>query len=247
MKQIKPILLIFTCIMFLVLNGCSSSAPNSNSLTFENAPEFITNSKSETSSTPQSFVDEFEKNGKREADYSIATEQIVRTGEIVDNLKITDYQSSEAATSSKAKVEILSAELMEISNDDLPLINKPDSTTDYKLALVKLKITNTGGKTADFACDTRIYRVNNENKIVSLSDENLFLGLAYYACEPQKELYGSTVRLASNETIEVTVGYLIPQSLITDDAAIYYELNPHEDSFFYDTGRKEVYFVEIKK
>ncbi|MEG0834994.1 MAG: hypothetical protein RR063_10475 [Anaerovoracaceae bacterium] len=248
MKQTKTILLIFTCVMSLVLNGCATSSPNSNSLKFENAPPFIANSNTKSgTSTPQSFVDEFETNEQREADYSIATEQMVRPVEIVDNLKITDFKSPEAATSSNASAEILSAELVEITSDYLPLLENADSTTDLKLALIKLKITNTGDKTADFVCDTQVDRVNKENPIVSLSDENLFLGLAYYTAEPQKKLYGSTIRLTSNETIEVTIGYLIPKSLITDDVEFYYELNSHGDSFFYDTGRKEVYFVEIEK
>lgn len=253
-KHLKRGGLLLWAIFSMALVGCDKQAVASEAQSYSmaaNAP-FVIDDNGSSGSEAQSFIDEFSANGEREADYHISPEQIVKTGETVSDVNMTDFHNTRPGFDSKAEVKILSAQIV-TDLSELPtegfvsaeIADADGSLQEAKLALVQMEISNTGAAAADFVYDSRMYRVSVNDALVSLGYDFLFSGIAYFDVKPPQTPYGSLIRLEAGETVTVSVGYFIPTRLITQDTVLYYELNAHEDSFFYDTGRKEVYFVEV--
>lgn len=253
-KHLKRGGFLLLAIFSMALVGCDKQAVASevqSSSIAANAP-FVINNNSSSSSKAESFIDEFSANAEREADYHISPEQIVKVGETVSDINMTDFSSTGPGFDSKAEVKILSAQIV-TDLSELPkegFVNAEAAGADgslqeAKLALVQMEISNTGGAAADFIYDSRIYRVSVNDALVSGGDDFFFMGIEYFDVTPPQTPYGDQIRLEAGETVTVSVGYFIPTHLITQDTVLYYELNAHGDSFFYDTGREEVYFVEV--
>lgn len=248
MKMTIPALLLSA----ILLTACSEKKTLSNNYTDTLVKPSAQSDSAATESqdTAQSAEskDAFEAFGQQETDYTIASEQIISVGDTVKNLNLMNFSSGTADFVSQATVTVDS--VRRISAQD-PLAAKivadPDTKTEgFDWVLLTMTIENTGTADADFCCEGTLWSVPQDTMEAQTSADHFWTGSAYLADNDSPVPTNSTIPIPAGAVVTFTSACQVSSDAPRDGDKLYWELNPHSDSFFYKAGRHEVYFVEIE-
>ena len=248
MKMTIPALLLSA----LLLTACSEEKTLSNNYTdtLVKPSAQSDSATAESHDTPQSAEskDSFEAFGQQETDYTIPSEQIIAVGDPRKNVNLMVFSSGTADFVSHATVTVDSVQ--RISAQD-PLAAKivvdPHTKTEgFDWVLLTMTIENTGTADADFCCDGTIWSVPQDTMEAQMSADHFWTDSAYLADNDSPVPTNGTIPIPAGTVVTFTSACQVPSDAPRDGEKLYWELNPHSDSFFYKAGRHEVYFVEIE-
>lgn len=248
MKMRMPALLLSA----ILLTACSEKKALSNNYTdtLVKPSAQSDSAAAESHDTPQSAEskDAFEAFGQQETDYTIPSEQIISVGDTIKNVNLMNFSSGTADFVSQATVTVDSVQ--RISAQD-PLAAKivadPDTKTEgFDWVLLTMTIENIGTADADFCCDGTLWSVPQDTMEGQMSADHFWTDSAYLADNDFPVPTNSTILIPAGAVVTFTSACQVPSDAPRDGEKLYWELNPHSDSFFYKAGRHEVYFVEIE-
>lgn len=194
-----------------------------------------------------SATNDFEAFGQQEMDYSIDEQQIVHIGDTIEGVNLMDFSGGTADFVSQANVTLNSVERVpDVDSIDGNLIaDEYAKSRDYNWVLLSMTIENTGPVKADFVITGSVWSVP-KNTMTALTDaEHYWTALAYVDSGGPLLVSGDCISLAPGKSITLTLACPISPNAPQEEETLYWELNPHGDSFFYESGRQEVWFVEI--
>lgn len=243
----RQIVLPFAMLLFLVACG-APRASNSYHSNLIKSSSMLPNENIDSSfGTDYDAENEFDANGFAPADYSLAPTQIVNVGDTIEPVNLMSFSSGTSDFVSQGRVALLSAERVSDKSalNTAAWIYESEKTSDTDLILVTMNIENIGEANADFCVNGTIYSVSPDNLLARTDYDHCWSSFAYCDDGTGQAPNSTCIPLDAGESITVTVGCAIPKEAPTEGEKLYWELNPHGDSFFYPTGRTEVWFVEL--
>lgn len=270
MKRFTPALLILT----LALTACTSQATSASSYdqnlvepadttSSSQLPTSVEESEASTSSpelstptvesqtpTSSSEYDPFQEFGVRETDYSLDPKQVVHIGDTVEGLNLMDFSSTSTTADFVSQAKVTVDAVQRISSTD-PLAAQINANEYYKNTgldwlLLTITIQNTGSAKADFVTGGGVWSVPEDTMVLQQDEAHFWAGNpAYLSGDITLSLLDDYFALAPGETVTVTLARTVSPDAPAENETLYWELNPHADSFFYDTGRDQVWFVEL--
>lgn len=254
MKHFTPALLILT----LALTACTSQATSASSYDQNLVEPADTSSSSKLSApvdesqtpTSSSEYDPFQEFGVRETDYSLDPKQVVHIGDTVEGLNLMDFSSTSTTADFVSQAKVTVDAVQRISSTD-PLAaqinaNEHDKNSGLDWLLLTITIQNTGSAKADFVTGGGVWSVPDDTMVLQQDAAHFWIGNpAYLSGDITSSLLADYFALAPGETVTVTLARTVSPDAPAENETLYWELNPHADSFFYDTGRDQVWFVEL--
>ena len=79
-----------------------------------------------------------------------------------------------------------------------------------------------------------------------MSADHFWTDSAYLADNDSPVPTNGIIPIPAGAVVTFTSACQVSSDAPRDGDKLYWELNPHSDSFFYKSGRHEVYFVEIE-
>ena len=192
--------------------------------------------------------DSFEAFGQQETDYTIPSEQIVSVGDTIKNVSLMNFSSGTADFASQATVTVDSVQRIS-AQDPLAaeIVADPYTKTEgFDWVLLTMTIENTGTADADFCCDGTLWSVPQDTMVAQMSADHFWTDSAYLADNDSPVPTNGTISIPAGDVVTFTSACQVSSDAPRDGEKLYWELNPHSDSFFYKAGRHEVYFVEIE-
>ena len=251
MKMRIPALLLSA----ILLTACSEKKALSNNYTdtLVKPSAQSDSAAAESQDTPQSAEasgkqDSFEAFGQQETDYTIPSEQIVSVGDTIKNVNLMNFSSGTADFVSQAAVTVDSVQRIS-AQDPLAaeIVADPYTKTEgFDWVLLTMTIENTGTADADFCCEGTLWSVPQDTMEAQMSADHFWTGSAYLADNDSPVPTNSTIPIPAGAVVTFTSSCQVSSDAPGDGDKLYWELNPHSDSFFYKAGRHEVYFVEIE-
>lgn len=248
MKMRIPALLLSA----ILLTACSEEKTLSNNYTdtLVKPSAQSDSAAAESHDTPQSAEskDSFEAFGQQETDYTIPSEQIISVGDTIKNVDLMNYSSGTADFVSQATVTVDSVQRIS-AQDPLAaeIVADPYTKTEgFGWVLLTMTIENTGTEDADFCCDGTLWSVPQDTMEAQMSADHFWTGSAYLADNDSPVPTNSIIPIPAGAVVTFTSACQVSSDAPRDGDKLYWELNPHSDSFFYKAGRHEVYFVEIE-
>lgn len=248
MKMTIPALLLSA----ILLTACSEKKTLSNNYTDTLVkPSSQSNSAAaESHDTSQSAEskDSFEAFGQQETDYTIPSEQIVSVGDTIKNVNLMNFSSGTADFASQATVTVDSVQRIS-AQDPLAaeIVADPYTKTEgFDWVLLTMTIENIGTADADFCCDGTLWSVPQDTMVAQMSADHFWTDSAYLADNDSPVPTNSIIPIPAGAVVTFTSACQVSSDAPRDGEKLYWELNPHSDSFFYKAGRHEVYFVEIE-
>ena len=119
-------------------------------------------------------------------------------------------------------------------------------TEGFDWVLLTMTIENIGTADADFCCDGTLWSVPQDTMEAQMSADHFWTDSAYLAENDSPVPTNSTISIPAGAVVTFTFACQVSSDAPRDGEKLYWELNPHSDSFFYKAGRHEVYFVEIE-
>ena len=119
-------------------------------------------------------------------------------------------------------------------------------TEGFDWVLLTMTIENIGTADADFCCEGTLWSVPQDTMEGQMSADHFWTDSAYLADNDSPVPTNSTIPIPAGTVVTFTSACQVPSDAPRDGEKLYWELNPHSDSFFYKSGRHEVYFVEIE-
>ena len=204
----------------------------------------------ESHDTPQSAEskDSFEAFGQQETDYTIPSEQIVSVGDTIKNVNLMNFSSGTADFASQATVTVDSVQRIS-AQDPLAaeIVADPYTKTEgFDWVLLTMTIENIGTADADFCCDGTLWSVPQDTMEAQMSADHFWTDSAYLVDNDSPIPTNSIIPIPAGTVVTFTSACQVSSDAPRDGEKLYWELNPHSDSFFYKAGRHEVYFVEIE-
>lgn len=248
MKMTIPALLLSA----ILLTACSEKKTLSNNYTDTLVKPSAQSDSAATESkdTAQSAEskDSFEAFGQQETDYTILSEQIVSVGDTIKNVNLMNFSSGTSDFVSQATVTVDSVQRIS-AQDPLAaeIVADPYTKTEgFDWVLLTMTIENTGTADADFCCDGTLWSVPQDTMEAQMSADRFWTDSAYLADNDSPVPTNSTIPIPAGTVVTFTSACQVSSDAPRDGEKLYWELNPHSDSFFYKAGRHEVYFVEIE-
>ena len=192
--------------------------------------------------------DSFEAFGQQETDYTIPSEQIVSVGDTIKNVSLMNFSSGTADFASQATVTVDSVQRIS-AQDPLAaeIVADPYTKTEgFDWVLLTMTIENIGTADADFCCDGTLWSVPQDTMVAQMSADHFWTDSAYLADNDSPVPTNGTISIPAGDVVTFTSACQVSSDAPRDGEKLYWELNPHSDSFFYKAGRHEVYFVEIE-
>lgn len=248
MRMTIPALLLSA----ILLTACSEKKTLSNNYTDTLVKPSAQSESAATESkdTAQSAEskDSFEAFGQQETDYTIPSEQIISVGDTIKNVNLMNFSSGTADFVSQATVTVDSVQRIS-AQDPLAaeIVADPYTKTEgFDWVLLTMTIENTGTADADFCCDGTLWSVPQDTMEAQMSADYFWTDSAYLADNDSPVPTNSSIPIPAGTVVTFTSACQVPSDAPRDGEKLYWELNPHSDSFFYKAGRHEVYFVEIE-
>ena len=247
MKMTIPALLLSA----ILLTACNEKKTLSNNYTdtLVKPSAQSDSATAESHDTPQSAEskDSFEAFGQQETDYTIPSEQIVSVGDTIKNVNLMNFSSGTADFASQATVTVDSVQRIS-AQDPLAaeIVADPYTKTEgFDWVLLTMTIENIGTADADFCCDGTLWSVPQDTMEAQMSADHFWTDSAYLVDNDSPIPTNSIIPIPAGTVVTFTSACQVSSDAPRDGEKLYWELNPHSDSFFYKAGRHEVYFVEI--
>ena len=248
MKMTIPALLLSA----ILLTACNEKKTLSNNYTdtLVKPSAQSDSATAESHDTPQSAEskDTFEAFGQQETDYTIPSEQIISVGDTIKNVNLMNFSSGTADFVSHAAVTVDSVQRIS-AQDPLAaeIVADPYTKTEgFDWVLLTMTIENIGTADADFCCDGTLWSVPQDTMEAQMSADHFWTDSAYLADNDSPVPTNGIIPIPAGAVVTFTSACQVSSDAPRDGDKLYWELNPHSDSFFYKAGRHEVYFVEIE-
>lgn len=242
MKSLVSILLL----LMLLFTACARQESRLNSYQ-EGLIQPSDQTHQATEKSDSSETNDFEAFGQEKMDYSISEKQIVHIGDTIEGVNLMDFSSGNSDFVSQADVTLNSVErISDIDSISGNLVaNEYDKSKNCDWILLSMTIENTGAVKADFMISGSVWSVPQNTMTALTDDDHYWAALAYIDNGDVRSISGDLLTLNSGENVTLTVACPVSLNAPNDNEVLYWELNPHADSFFYKNGRQEVWFVEI--